>query len=184
MQLIATESTRLNRFVTDLLNYSRERDIVLESVDLDDNLAELCETLTHDPRRQPSHRVRFEPAGHVGLIRADREQMRQVWLNLSVNAFEAMKEGGVLTVRWHESGEQQVCIDFVDQGGGIAPEHLVQIGKPFFTTKEGGTGLGVAIAQRIVERHGGSLSFESIPSEGTTVRVTLPAAAVSAAQAA
>ena len=184
MQLIATESARLNRFVTDLLSYSRERDLVLETVDLEEQLAELAETLSRDPRCLPGIQVRFEPCGRPGLVHADREQIRQVWLNVAANAFESMKQGGTLRLRWHDEGSGQRTAEFEDQGVGISAEHLVEIGKPFFTTKEGGTGLGVAIAQRIVERHVGSLSFESIPSQGTTVRITLPAVAADAAMAA
>jgi two-component system, NtrC family, sensor histidine kinase PilS len=182
MGLIATECNRLNRFVSDLLNYSKERDLVLEAIDLEDHLSELCDSLNRDPRCKDGMRVRFESAGREGAIRADREQIRQVWLNLSTNAFEAMRgRPGTLTVRWRDAGDEQKSVEFSDQGPGIAPEHLSQVGQPFFTTKEGGTGLGVAIAQRIVERHGGLLSFESVPNQGTTVRVVLPAEAVQAA---
>ena len=184
MQLIATESNRLNRFVTDLLNYSKERELAPETLDLNEHLGELCDALSRDPRCKGNLRVRFEPGTPGGAVRADREQIRQVWLNLSTNAFEAMRDGGTLTVRWREGSDQHQVVEFSDQGTGIAPENLPQIGRPFFTTKEGGTGLGIAIAQRIVERHGGSLSFESVPNQGTTVRVVLPAAAASAALAA
>jgi two-component system sensor histidine kinase PilS (NtrC family) len=184
MQLIATECARLNRFVTDLLSYSRERDLVPETVDLEEQLAELADTLSRDPRCRPGIQVRFEPCGRPGLVQADREQIRQVWLNVAANAFEAMKQGGTLTLRWRDQGPGQRVAEFEDQGVGISAEHLTEIGKPFFTTKEGGTGLGVAIAQRIVERHVGSLSFESIPNQGTTVRITLPAVAADAAMAA
>lgn len=184
MQLIATECARLNRFVTDLLSYSRERDLVLETVDLEEQLAELADTLARDPRCRPGIRVRFEPCGRPGPVNADREQIRQVWLNVAANAFEAMKDGGTLTLRWRDEDAGHRTIEFEDQGVGISAEHLIEIGKPFFTTKKGGTGLGVAIAQRIVERHVGSLSFESIPSQGTTVRITLPAVAADAALAA
>jgi signal transduction histidine kinase len=66
-------------------------------------------------------------------------------------------------------------VEFEDQGAGIAPEILPRVGEPFFTTKQGGTGLGVAMAQRIVERHGGTLVLESTPGRGTVARVSLPA---------
>ena len=180
MQLIANECTRLNRFVSDLLSYSRDRELALETVDLDEHLAELCDALARDPRCQNRIHVRFEAGDHDGAVDADREQIRQVWLNLFNNALEAMPNGGDLTVRWRDGDEGQKVIEFSDQGPGIAPDHLAQIGRPFFTTKEGGTGLGIAIAQRIVERHGGSLSFDNVLHRGTTVRVSLPAAAAAA----
>ena len=179
MDLIATECTRLNRFVTDLLNYSRERDLAPETLVLDDQLGELCEGIARDPRCPAGVQVRYEPGSWPAAVRADREQIRQVWLNLATNALESMKDGGVLRVRWVDAGAGAITIEFADQGHGIASQDLPRVGQPFFTTKEGGTGLGVAIAQRIVERHGGTLVFVSAPGQGTTARVTLPAAAAS-----
>lgn len=176
MSLIITECSRLNRFVTDLLGYSRERDLAVETIDLDDHLAELCEIVARDPRCRVGVTVRYERGDGAGALQADREQIRQVWLNLAANALEAMPKGGELKVRWRAVDTNQVIVEFADDGPGIAAEDLRRIGEPFFTTKENGTGLGVAIAQRVVERHGGTLSFDSAPGRGTTVRVTLPAA--------
>lgn len=184
MDLIATESARLNRFVTDLLTYSRERDLVLEPLALDDRLRELCDVVARDPRCQPGMTVRCQPGGGGATVLGDHEQLRQVWLNLATNALEAMGEGGTLIVRSHEGDDDQVMVEFVDNGPGMTAEDLPRVGQPFFTTKKGGTGLGLAIAQRIVERHGGTLGFESAPGRGTTVRVTLPAATAPVAQAA
>lgn len=173
--LIATESARLNRFVTDLLTYARERDLAFEPLDLDEQLAELCGGLSRDPRCAAGLCVRFERRGDPGTIRGDREQLRQVWLNLANNAFEAMEERGTLTVRWRPAADGRVEVEFEDEGRGIPAEDLPRVGEPFFTTKEGGTGLGVAIAQRIVERHGGTLAYRSVPGRGTVAGITLPA---------
>lgn len=184
MELIATESSRLNRFVTDLLAYSRERDLVPQSQSLDDRLAEVCEALARDPRCRPGAQVRWQPGTGSAAVRADHEQLRQVWLNLAINALEAMGEGGTLVVRSREGEQGQVIVEFMDNGPGIAAGDLPRVGQPFFTTKVGGTGLGLAIAQRIVERHGGTLGFESTPGRGTTARVVLPPAAAPMALAA
>jgi two-component system sensor histidine kinase PilS (NtrC family) len=184
MDLISNECTRLNRFVTDLLTYSRERPLAREMFDLNENLDDLCEGLARDPRRVPGVSVVLERGPEAADIAADREQLRQVWLNLASNALEAMGEQGTLVVRWREGDAGQVVVEFVDSGPGIAAEDLPRVGQPFFTTKEGGTGLGLAIAQRIVERHGGTLAFESAPSHGTVARVTLPCAPPVAARAA
>ena len=184
MDLIARESGRLNKFVTDLLTYSRERDLALEPVGLDDHLRELVSTLRHDPRRGTGVNVEFQGGSCEARLAIDREQMRQVWLNLAANALEALGESGTLTVSWDMRDGDQVAVEFRDDGPGIEPADLRRVGEPFFTTKRGGTGLGLAIAQRIVERHGGVLTLESVAGRGTTARVTLPGLQMPQAQAA
>jgi signal transduction histidine kinase len=175
MGLIVRECTRLNRFVTDLLNYARERDLVTEPLDLGAQLAELCETARRDPRGAAGVRVVCDAPVEPVRLRADREQLWQVWLNLVNNALDAMADGGTLTVRWRPAPDGSAIVEFADDGVGMAPDALPRVGEPFFTTKPGGTGLGVAIAQRIVERHGGTLAFTSAPGRGTVARVDLPA---------
>ncbi len=184
MDLIARESNRLNRFVSDLLSYSRERDLALERTDIGEHLRELVSALRHDPRRAAEVEVRIESAPEPLFAAIDREQIRQVWLNLASNALEAMGERGTLTVRWRAASPGQLAVEFLDTGVGIAAEDLPRVGEPFFTTKRGGTGLGLAIAQRIVERHGGVLTLESVARQGTTARVQLPVAAEALAAAA
>lgn len=184
MDLVARESARLNRFVTDLLNYSRERDLALEPVVLDDHLRELVGTLRHDPRRGEHVLIEFAAGPSEARIAVDAEQMRQVWLNLAANAMEALGARGTLTVTWVARGSDHVAVEFRDNGPGIVPEDLRRVGEPFFTTKRGGTGLGLAIAQRIVERHGGVLTLESVAGQGTTARVMLPVLVAALAPAA
>ncbi len=184
MDLVARESARLNRFVTDLLNYSRERDLALEPIVLDDHLRELTGTLRHDPRRGDDVRIEFAAGPGEARVAVDAEQMRQVWLNLAANAMEALGSRGTLTVTWVARGSDHVAVEFRDDGPGIPAEDLRRVGEPFFTTKRGGTGLGLAIAQRIVERHGGVLTLESVAGQGTTARVMLPVLAAALAPAA
>jgi PAS domain S-box-containing protein len=184
MDLIARESARLNKFVTDLLRYSRERDLALEPITLDEHLRELVNTLRLDPRCSSEDRVQFEAGPAATQISVDAEQIRQVWLNLASNALEALGDRGTLTVTWAERESDQVSVEFRDDGPGITAEDLRHVGEPFFTTKRGGTGLGLAIAQRIVERHGGVLTLESVAGQGTTARVMLPVLMASLASAA
>src|SRR6266850_2755809 len=119
MDLIAVESNRLNRFVTDLLNYSRERDLALEALDIGGHLDELCEELARDSRRPSAVEVRCARGPADAHVRGDREQLRQVWLNLSNNAFEAMPDGGSMAVRWRDDGVRHVVVEFEDSGPGI-----------------------------------------------------------------
>jgi two-component system NtrC family sensor kinase len=104
----------------------------------------------------------------------DGDQMRQVAINLILNAGGAMPEGGTLTVSTKQCDEEHVEIVFTDSGCGIPPENIDKIFEPFYTTKERGTGLGLAITRQIIEHHHGTISIESTPGTGTTVRVTLP----------
>src|SRR5262249_5226280 len=152
-------------------------------LDLDEVLSELCDTVALDPR-STGVTVRYEGGeGSVELM-ADREQLRQVWLNLAGNALDALAGSGSLTVRWRQPDRGHVVVEFEDAGPGIASRDLPQVGQPFFTTKKGGTGLGLPIAQRIVERHGGTLTLHSAGERGTIARITLPATAGVAARAA
>lgn len=184
MSLISRESLRLNRFVTDLLSYSKERDLVVAPVNLREHLSDLCDAMRRDPRRHERVRIRFEAGDPETMVSVDADQMRQVWVNLAVNSFQAIDGAGELVVRWKNGREDQVVVEFEDDGPGISAQDLPRVGQPFFTTKEGGTGLGLAIAQRIVERHGGALTLHSTPGRGTTARVVLLRAAGVVAQAA
>jgi signal transduction histidine kinase len=115
----------------------------------------------------------FDP--HLPMIPADPGQMRQVFLNLLMNALEAMPEGGVLTVRTSgaESAEE-IRIDVADTGKGIDDETGEKIFRPFFTTKHKGTGLGLAVTKGFVEMHGGTIGVEKNPGGGTIFRIRLP----------
>ncbi len=112
------------------------------------------------------------------LIKADEYELHQVFVNLLLNALEAMPREGTLTVRTTEaelsSGQSSIQVEIVDTGSGILPEHIEQVFEPFFTTKAAGTGLGLAVTRRIIEEHGGSISVRSRPDHGTTFVVTLP----------
>jgi signal transduction histidine kinase len=106
-------------------------------------------------------------------MRADRDQLRQVLLNLVSNAYDAMSEGGLLVLE-AESVEEGIQILVADTGSGIADTDGEHLFEPFFTTKAKGIGLGLAVAHRIVDEHGGSLKFTSGVGAGTAFRVTLP----------
>jgi signal transduction histidine kinase len=98
-----------------------------------------------------------------------------VVLNLSLNAVEAMSNGGQLTICTHHlSATHEILVTFTDTGAGIDPKALPNIFDPFFTTKEGGTGLGLAITYDIIQRHAGRIEVESEVGRGTTFKVWLP----------
>jgi two-component system NtrC family sensor kinase len=103
----------------------------------------------------------------------DGDQIRQVAINLILNAGAAMEDGGILTVRTYRE-EDDVVMTFADSGSGIDEADLERIFEPFYTTKDRGTGLGLAITRQIIEQHHGSIQMTSRPNQGTTVTIRLP----------
>ena len=114
-------------------------------------------------------------------IHADRHRLEQVLLNLAVNAFRFMSGGGWLSIRGIDLGENGVEITVCDSGPGIAPEDLPRIFEAGFSTRPGSSGLGLAVCQRILEQHGGTIGVESRPGEGATFRFRLPGTEVAKA---
>jgi signal transduction histidine kinase len=108
------------------------------------------------------------------LTCGDSNQIKQVLINLILNAAEALaSNGGIITLRSSQDG-QQVCLSVSDNGPGIAPEYQMRLFEPLFTTKTRGLGLGLAISQEIAQRHDGHITAHSTPGRGTTFTVMLP----------
>lgn len=172
-RIVGDEIGRLNRLLTEFLELARPRGIAREPVhvgNLVDDVLDL-ERATADGAGVHIERE-IAPDGCVAM--GDREKLKQVLLNLVVNALEAMRTGGTLTVRVvAEAG--WVTVSVIDTGVGIEPGLLGAIFDPFFTTKEGGTGLGLSIVRQIVDRHDGRVRIESERGRGTRVVVELPA---------
>jgi signal transduction histidine kinase len=164
--------------VANLLHFSRAGRDQVSTVNVPDEVQKAVELTEPHLRRRG---VVVEPELYpVPDIFADRQQLRQVLLNLFTNAADAMPRGGRLTPRV-QTGElpparPAVVVEVIDTGSGIPADVLARVFDPFFTTKaEGkGTGLGLPICKRIVEQHRGTLEIESEVGKGTTVRVTLP----------
>ena len=167
------------RLVGNLLGFSRAGRDQVSTVNVCDEVTKTAELTDHRMRKR---RVQVQPefARDVPVIYADRQQLRQVLLNLFTNAADAMPHGGRLAVRVRPGelpgGRRGVAVEVADEGVGIPAEHLPRVTEPFFTTKDEdkGTGLGLAICKRIVHQHQGALEIESVVGDGTIVRVTLP----------
>jgi signal transduction histidine kinase len=125
-----------------------------------------------------SRTVEIDPG--LPPVLADAELLRQAFLNLCVNAIQAMPSGGTLSVR-ARADAGGVAAEFSDSGPGMDAETAARVFEPFFTTKANGTGLGLAIVRQAAEAHGGSVEVESAPGRGATFRVRLPAATAEAA---
>ncbi|OUM97166.1 MAG: hypothetical protein A9Z00_01655 [Thermobacillus sp. ZCTH02-B1] len=109
------------------------------------------------------------------IVRCDKNQLKQVFMNIVKNAIEAMPTGGLLAISIEREGTD-VLVRVTDQGSGIPEDHLPRLGEPFFTTKEKGTGLGLMMSHKIIEEHDGQIRYDSREGEGTTVTIRLPKA--------
>jgi len=168
MGLISQECERLNRFVTELLDYAREPRFHDESADLGEAIADAMDLARRHPAYRADIALTLEDDGEAPRVQIDREQFKRVLVNLLQNAIEALEGPGRVAVRILPMAGDRVRVEVADTGPGIPAEYLPRITEPFFTTKRGGTGLGLAIAARIMERLGGRLSVTSSPGAGTT----------------
>jgi len=179
LEVIEQEIERMGHLVANLLQFSRRSQPQISRVDVREEITSTLDLIAHHLRNRRISVVR-EFAPDVPMMHADRELLRQLFLNLFTNASDAMPQGGTLTVHVVagvlESGAPAVVMEFVDTGVGIAPDDLPKVLEPFFTTKpEGkGTGLGLPICRRIVQEHHGTFNIVSDVGQGTTVHIVLP----------
>ncbi|HTJ80158.1 MAG TPA: ATP-binding protein, partial [Polyangiaceae bacterium] len=171
--IVTEEIRRLERLLTEFLELARPRAPQREPVDLGRVVADVLD-LEGEAIERRKLAVRRDIAPSC-IVSGDVEKLKQVVLNLVVNALDAMPDGGQLSATVSAASDE-VSLSLTDSGKGVDPKILAEIFDPFFTTKPAGTGLGLAIVRKIVEQHGGRVSLKSPPGEGTTVTVTLPSA--------
>ncbi|MXY98842.1 MAG: HAMP domain-containing protein [Gemmatimonadetes bacterium] len=185
---VISEIWRIDSLVENFLNYARPPELVPYPHDINEVLDEVV--ATHQGTAQ-ERGVRIDTRYRDGAmpVSVDVNQIKQVFLNIMLNAFDAMEAGGTLTISTERatplsrsdltlegSGDSpRINIKFEDSGRGIDPGRLDRIFEVYYTSKSTGTGLGLPIAQQIVEKHGGAISVESNPGQGTAFTLTLPA---------
>lgn len=170
---IKRESKRCKKIVQDLLSYARTPRPSREALDLNALLHQIVDfAANHTDMRGVVITTVFAP--DLPAVMLDGDQLRQVAINLILNAGGAMPEGGTLEVKTGIEDPHHVHILFQDNGCGIPPENIEKIFEPFYTTKDRGTGLGLAITRQIIEQHQGEIRIESVTGMGTTVKVVLP----------
>ena len=177
LRLVQRETERCSAIVRNLLDFARQRPPSLKDIDVSAVVEEALSLLSHRLRMQDVTLQKDLPP--MPLVKADFGQLRQSFVNIALNACEALNKGGTLTVTSRAVGNM-VEVAIADTGPGIAPEHLSHILDPFFTTKEKGTGLGLSVVYGLIDRHGGTLDIKSQVGQGTTVIVRLPVATPSA----
>lgn len=167
------ETARINEIVSALLAFSRPSEIIRERHDLRETLQDSLELIALQAGSKGVNIRRVFPDEPL-LVQGDRSQLKQLFLNVFLNAVQAMPGGGELTVDASSKIGRKAFIVVADTGEGIPEENLDRIFDPFFTTKKGGTGLGLSICYNIVKSHGGDIEARSRPGQGTTILVHLP----------
>ncbi|MDH4082920.1 MAG: ATP-binding protein [Nitrospira sp.] len=181
MEIAVREATRLDAIITEFLQYARPPALNLAECDLNKVLAETLDLVQHEARIRKGISIRAVPCAEALWAQVDQDQMKQVFWNLAVNAFDAMPHGGQLTIstgcrKVDIAGRKAdvVEVSFHDAGEGIPKHNLDNIFLPFFTTKKRGSGLGLAAVHRIVDLHGGWIKVDSQEGQGTRFGVCLP----------
>jgi signal transduction histidine kinase len=172
LQVVQGELRRMSLLIDQFLEFARPRPPHFQRERLEEIMEETLLLLGPEARNRGIMIYR-EWDKNLPRVWVDGAQIKQVFLNLLLNALQAMPNGGKLTVRLHVSGGSLLTA-ITDEGVGICPEVRANLFQPFFTTKQRGTGLGLSISQRIVEGHNGRLRLFSQPGVGTTVIVRLP----------
>jgi signal transduction histidine kinase len=177
LNIASGEVDRISALVTELLDFARPSEPKFEVEDINailDGMILLVSTETKSKRID----INKEYTSNLEPITIDREQMKQVFLNMLLNAIEATPENGKIYVKTRSfmkpQGEPYIQIEFTDTGCGIPPEYLEDIFTPFFTTKEKGSGLGLSISNQIIQDHKGYIDIESQVNKGSSFFINLP----------
>ena len=164
---------RIKKIVMDLRTFAREENA--ETMELA-KIEEIIDSILSIVQNEIKYKAELtKDYGDTVLVKCNPQRLGQVFINLLVNASQAIEEKGKITIKTYRQ-DKYVCIDVTDTGHGIAPENLKKIFDPFFTTKPvgQGTGLGLSVSYEIVKKHGGEIKVQSKAGEGTTFTVMLP----------
>jgi len=174
IELVRQECDRLEKLLGDFLDFARQESLTLEPGSLNTELEQVLDFFSIRAQEAGVEIVRYlDP--ELPAVRLDRETFRSAVLNLLINAIQAMEhQGGQLVVRTRAAG-LGVLLEMIDTGPGMDAETLGKVFGAFYTTKQGGSGLGLPTARKIVEAHGGTIDVESAPGRGTKVTIWLPA---------
>lgn len=174
LETIISQAERIANLIKQLLEFARPRKPNYTKVNVNNELHHVVELLKHQFEKS-NIKLNLKFSEDIPSIYADCSQIHQVFLNIIVNAIQAINQNGVIEIETFAK-DGYVNIKFRDNGVGILPEHIHKIFEPFFTTKEAGkgTGLGLAVSKRIIDEHNGKIEVESTPGKGTVFTVKFP----------
>ncbi len=177
---VISEVRRIESLMKSLLDFARPPKPQFMQVNLNHVLEGTLDFLIHQPTisqsKKPPIAIIQDLDAHLPEIVADPQQLRQIFINLLLNAHESMANEGTITVKTCHDSYRAIEISISDTGKGINKEILEKLFQPFFTTKPKGTGLGLAISKQLIEQHGGTISAENNPDGGATFRIKIPVA--------
>jgi len=174
LKKVASQAERCKKIVQGLLDFSRQREQKVETLDINKAVEEIFELMEIQSVFQGIE-IRKELDQALPPIEGDKRQLQEVFINLALNAADAMEDGGILTIR-SSFNRNRIEIRFQDTGCGISEKEMKHIFEPFFTTKsdKNGTGLGLSVSHGIITNHGGDITVESELDKGTTFTIRLP----------
>lgn len=172
LEIIKKETRRLKDLLTHLLNFARPQPPQMRPAKIDEIVDSVVQLTAHEAQQQGIELKADIPAP-LPFVKCDGEQIRQVLLNLTLNALQASTTGGKVVLSARKQ-DDNVLLEIVDEGCGIDEADLEKIFDPFYTTKEGGTGLGLAISYQILTQHRGTIAAKRNPVRGTTFSFVLP----------
>jgi signal transduction histidine kinase len=177
LQIASGEVDRISSLVNELLDFARPSDPKLDMEDVNTILDGMILLVSTETKKKQIN-ITKNYASELPPVQVDREQIKQVFLNILLNAIEATRENGKIDVKTRSfikpGGEPYVQIEFTDTGSGIPEEYLEDIFNPFFTTKSTGSGLGLSISNQIIQDHRGYIHVESQPNKGSSFFINLP----------
>ena len=174
MEIIIHETLRCKTIISDLLEFSREKEPQKTPTNINTVIRKTINMLQNEFSLEHIN-VTTDLSDEIPDTLLDQNQMQQVFINLMLNAVEAIRDKGAINIISRiDRDRKKIKIEITDDGCGIDPDHVGKLFEPFFTTKPKGTGLGLAVTYRIIRNHKGDIRVSSIPGKGSTFTVEMP----------